>query len=325
MAGEFEIIDRLFAPLAAGHPGSFNLKNDAATLSFPPGEEAVLTLDTMSAGVHFLPDDPPDLVARKLLRVNLSDLAAMGARPLGYLLSIARPREIDDAWLEAFAAGLNHDQKVYGLTLLGGDSTSIKGPLSLSLTAVGSLPEGTALSRSGAKPGQHLFVTGSIGDAALGLKQLLGDLAGISEADAAFLAERYRLPQPRTSLGPELRGLASACIDVSDGLVADAQHLAEESGLAIAIDAGKVPLSAAAARALAKDPGLLPALLTGGDDYELLFAADDDKVSKIIELSNKHNLPIVNIGLCRDGDPSVVVTDKTGQPLPLERLGWTHF
>ena len=325
MAGEFETIDRLFAPLTGGRPGSFGLKNDAATLGLEPGEEAVLTLDTMTEGVHFLASDPPDLVARKLLRVNLSDLAAMGARPLGYLLSLARPKSLGESWLEDFAAGLKEDQETYGCLLFGGDSTSIEGPLSLSLTAIGRVPAGRALTRGGARPGEGLFVTGTIGDAALGLKVLTGGDLGGSEAETAFLAERYRLPQPRTQLGERLPGLASACLDVSDGLAADAGHIAAVSGVALEIEVEKVPLSAPARHALERDPSLLAALLTGGDDYELLFTAPLSERERIGACSRECGLPIVEIGRVLDAAPRVTLLDGEGAEVPLEKAGWTHY
>ncbi len=325
MAGEFETIDRLFAPLAAGWPGAFDLKNDAATLALEPGEEAVLTLDTMTEGVHFLPGDPPEQVAQKLLRVNLSDLAAMGAVPSGYLLSLARPKTLPDSWLEAFVTGLRQDQEAYGIHLLGGDSTSIKGPLSLSATAIGRLPKGSALTRSGAQVGDLLFVSGSIGDAALGLKVLSGEVLGLEQADADFLAQRYRLPQPRVQLGPRLRGIASACLDVSDGLAADAGHIARQSGLTLEIRAGEVPLSDAARKALEQEPSLLADILTGGDDYELLFTAPPEVRDRLPELAQAAGVPIREIGQAVEGAPEVRVLDAQGERLRLEKAGWTHF
>ncbi len=325
MAGEFETIDRLFAPLAEGWPGAYGLKNDAATLSLEPGEEAVLTLDTLTEGVHFLPDDPADLVARKLLRVNLSDLASMGSEPIGYLLSLARPRSLPDVWLEAFAAGLREDQGIYGLHLLGGDSTSIRGPISLSLTGIGRVAKGRALSRGGAKAGDLVFVTGTIGDAALGLKVLDGEAPGLDERERGFLADRYRLPQPRVALGRALPGLATACIDVSDGLAADAGHIAEVSGLSLEMEADRVPLSGAARAALQADPGLLTDILTGGDDYELLFTAPPEARERVLTLSRELELPIGEIGRVLEGEPRVRVLDGEGAEIVLERGGWTHY
>ncbi len=325
MPGEFETIARLFAPLAKGWPGAFQLQNDAATLGLEPGEEAVLTLDTMTEGVHFLPDDPAELVAKKLLRVNLSDLAAMGARPLGYLLSLAKPKERGEDWIEGFVSGLREDQALYGLHLLGGDSTSIKGPLSLSLTAIGKAPAGKALTRGGARPGERLYVTGTVGDAALGLKILSGEALGLGGEDRDHLAGRYRLPQPRTALGPNLIGLASACLDVSDGLVGDAAHIAEVSGVGLEIAAEAVPLSSAARQALAADRSLLETIVTGGDDYELLFTAPDSAAGRFDALSREHDLPITPIGRVTEGAPKVTLLDESGRELAITKGGWTHF
>jgi thiamine-monophosphate kinase len=325
MPGEFETIARLFAPLAEGWPGAFKLQNDAATLGLAPGEEAVLTLDTMTEGVHFLPGDPPELVAKKLLRVNLSDLAAMGAEPLGYLLSLAKPKERGEDWIEAFAAGLREDQALYGLHLLGGDSTSIKGPLSLSLTAIGKVPAGQALTRGGARPGDRLYVSGTIGDAALGLKVLCEEDLGLDKRARDQLSDRYRLPQPRLALGRELLGLASACLDVSDGLVGDAAHIAEVSGVGLEIQAGRVPFSEAAAQALSLDRGLLETLVTGGDDYELLFTAPEGAEETLKALSARLDLPITAVGRVTEGAAKVTLLDESGRELALTKGGWTHF
>ncbi|MEX0758671.1 MAG: thiamine-phosphate kinase, partial [Tistlia sp.] len=263
MRGEFETIARLYAPLAAGAPGAFGLRNDAAVVELAPGERSVVTLDAMVEGVHWLPADPPEAVARKLLRVNLSDLAAMGAVPRSYLLATCLGPSVGDAWLEGFVAGLAADQERYGVTLLGGDTTRTPGPTCLSLTALGAISEGPCLMRSTLKAGDGLYVSGTIGDGALGLDVLQDRIEGLAAADRDFLAERYRLPQPRTTLGPALLGLASACLDVSDGLVADASHLTEESGVDLEIEAAAVPLSAAVRAALGHRPDLLPRVLTG--------------------------------------------------------------
>ncbi|MDF2095220.1 thiamine-phosphate kinase [Aquibaculum arenosum] len=322
--GEFDQIARYFAPLAAGAPGAFGLRNDAAVLSPPPGEELVVTLDTLVEGVHFLPEDPPDLLARKALRVNLSDLAAMGARPLGYLLSTAWSSRIDDAWIEGFTNGLAADQKTFGLHLLGGDTVKTPGPLTLSITAFGSLPRGGALTRSGAKTGDGLYVSGRIGDGALGLLALRGALRHLSLSEQEQLEQAYRLPEPRCSLGPALIGLANACLDVSDGLLADAAHLAEESGLQVIIEAPAVPLSDAAQAALAEDPELFTQVLTGGDDYELAFAIPPVEEPKIAVLSQELGLSLTRVGRFAEG-AGVLILDRGGRPLTLEVRGWTHF
>ena len=229
-------------------------------LTPPPGRELVLAADAMVAGVHFLADDPPETIGRKLLRVNLSDLAAMGADPLAYLMTVALPRGTPDAWLAGFVAGLAADQAEFGLQVLGGDTVSTAGPVSLSLTILGTVAPGQALRRGGARPGDELWVSGTIGDGALGLRAARGEI------EDAYLVDRYRLPQPRLALGRALRGVASACIDVSDGLVQDGGHLCRASGCGAVLEAALVPLSPSARHAPLRQ------LLTGGDDYELLFA-----------------------------------------------------
>lgn len=322
--GEFDLIARYFAPLAAGEAGAFDLTDDAAVLTPSPGWAIVATADAMVAGVHFLPEDPPDLIARKLLRVNLSDLAAMGARPRAYLLTTAFPAAIDDAWLAAFAEGLAADQAEFGIHLLGGDTVSTPGSLTLSLTALGEARDGAVLRRSRAKPGDTVYVTGTIGDAALGLDSLRGHLGGLGPRQAEYLAGRYRLPQPRTACGPRLLGLAHAALDVSDGLVGDLGHICKASGLAAVIEAAHVPTSEAADEALAADPELLARILTGGDDYELLFTAPPDAAAAIAALGAELGLAITAIGRCEAGQ-GVSAVDRDGVALEgLGEGGWHH-
>lgn len=328
MRGEFELIASLYAPLSAAAPGAFDLRNDAALLALGAGEQSVVTVDAMVEGLHYLPDDPPDGVARKLLRVNLSDLAAMGAAARGYLLVTSLGPAIDDAWLEAFVAGLRQDQEIFGVTLLGGDTTRTPGPTTLSLTAFGAVPAGRCLERSTLKAGDRLYVSGTIGDGALGLKALRDELPELAEAERAFLADRYRLPQPRLALGQALLELASACLDVSDGLVADAAHLAEESALDIELETAAVPLSPAARRVLEARPDLLGDVLTGGDDYELLFGVGPAREEAVAALAVRLGLPLTPVGraLAPQGPGGAVrVLDDQGRPRALGRRGWTHF
>src|SRR5690349_11979564 len=249
--GEFERIRRFFAPLAA--PGALGLRDDAALIDGPDGQHYVLTADAIVEGVHFLSEDPPAQVAQKLLRVNLSDLAAKGAEPVGYLLVTALPRARDEAWLEAFAAGLAADQARFGIGLLGGDSTATDGPATLSVTALGRVASGRAVLRSGARAGDSIYVSGTLGDAALGLQALRGELPGIAAEARDFLAGRYRLPQPRLALGQRLVGVAHAMMDISDGLVADLGHIVEASGVGAVIEAALLPLSPAARSVIAAD------------------------------------------------------------------------
>lgn len=268
--GEFDLIARFFAPLAG--PGALGLKDDAALAKASPGCDLVLTTDTVIAGVHFNADDPAGLIARKALRVNLSDLAAKGAKPLGFLQALTLNKDVTDAWLESYAQGLGQDAAEFAAPLLGGDTTASPGPVTITITALGEVPTGAALLRSGAKAGDTVYVTGSIGDGALGLACVKGDLL-LPRAERTALTERYHLPQPRLSAGQALRGRASAALDVSDGLVADAGHLAAASAVAIQIERDAVPLSAAARKAVTGDPRLWEKILGGGDDYEILFTA----------------------------------------------------
>ncbi|MFQ5535397.1 MAG: thiamine-phosphate kinase [Sphingomonadales bacterium] len=322
--GEFELIAELFAPLAAGYAGAFGLLDDAAVIDREPGLDLVTTNDVIVAGIHFTMDETPGRIAKKLIRVNLSDLAAMGARPSYYLLGAAFPKAIGPDWLRAFAAGLAEDQLDYGITLAGGDTVATDGPLSLSLTAFGQVAEGQAIRRKGAVPGQHLYLSGTVGDAALGLRVVLGELTGLSPTHSDFLEDRFRLPRPRTALGPELIGLATGAIDVSDGLAADLGHICKASSVGAVIDAARLPLSESASIALDREPELLKTVLSGGDDYELLFTVDPSRGPEIDRLSRRLGLPLTRIGEITKGR-GVIVRDLSNQPMDFVYQGYTHF
>lgn len=314
LPAEFALIARHFRPLAG--PGSLNLTDDAAVLARPPGCDLVLSADAMVAGVHFLPDDPPDLVARKLLRTNLSDLAAMGATPLAYLLTVSTPKAMPESWFAGFAAGLAEDQARFGITLLGGDTTSTPGPVSLSLTIIGTVAPGEAIQRGGARDGDGVWVSGTIGDGALGLLAATGRL----DDPDGFLAGRYRLPQPR--LGLAVPGLVHAAMDVSDGLVQDLGHLCRASGLGARIEAARVPLSPAA-RALW--PAQRDRCLTGGDDYELLMAVAPDSEADFRAHAARAGIAVTRIGVFAAGAAEVSVIGEDGAPLAFASGGWSHF
>ena len=320
--GEFGRIREYFAPLAG--LGALSLTDDAALLDCPPGYKLVITVDQLVEGVHFLADDPPDLVARKLMRRNLSDLAAMGAIPRHYLVTSALPASHDDDWVRGFAAGLGEDQHRFGLALLGGDSTSTPGPASLTLTAIGHVAAGREIRRAGAKPGDRVWVTGTIGDAFLGLQVLRGDHGALSSEHRAALAARYQLPEPRTQLGPDLAGIAHAMIDVSDGLLSDLGHICETSGVAATVELPQVPLSAAAQAVVTADPAMRVRLATGGDDYELLFAAPPDADEEIASLSAGFGMPITAIGTIKAGE-GVRLVDAAGHEVSVDKAGWRHF
>ena len=320
--GEFEFIARLLRPLASGVPGAEGLGDDTAHLSPPVGHEIVVTTDALVCGVHFLAHHPPDLIARKALRVNVSDVAAAGGRPWTYQLALALSDDIDDAWLAAFCDGLAVDQREFGIDLTGGDTVSTPGPLTIAVTALGVVPTGQSLHRAGARVGDVVFVSGTIGDGALGLRASKGELEGTGGDDVAALAARYLLPQPRTMLGPRLRGLASACMDVSDGLIGDLGHICARSAVAAVIDVERVPLSDPARRAIERDAALLELAITGGDDYELLFAAPASERETIAELAKDIGVPISEIGRIEAGEGVAVM--RGGSRLALERTSYRH-
>jgi|TARA_R110000744_G_scaffold33360_6_gene78288 thiamine-monophosphate kinase len=316
--GEFHRIAQYFRPLAKGAPGAFNLGDDAAVFAVPPGRELVVTLDTIVEGVHFIGDEAADMLARKAMRVNLSDLAAMGATPLGYFLSLSLPKRIDDSWIEAFCAGLASDQTEFDWHLMGGDSTSTPGPISIAVTALGTVPVGQALRRSGAQVGDAVYVSGGIGDGFLGLLAAQGQLPYGPEADA--MLRRYRCPDPRIALGLALVGRAHAAMDVSDGLIGDLAHICEQSGVGAVLRAQSVPLSASAAELVADQPNLYLELLTGGDDYELLITG---RAPDIEAAAADSGCRVTCIGEIVSGD-RVVVHDADGEELTFTHVGFRH-
>jgi thiamine-monophosphate kinase len=325
LPAEFQLIGRHFLPLA-DVPEALGLADDAAVLRLPAERELVIAADAMVAGVHFLADDPSDTVGRKLLRVNLSDLAAMGATPLGFLLTVALPKGYDQAWLRGFALGLNEDRRGFACPLLGGDTVSTPGPVTLSLTILGTVAPGQALRRTGARAGEIVWVSGSIGDGALGLLALTGKLAGLEARHRGYLAERYRLPEPRLALGARLHGIATACLDVSDGLAQDLAHLARAAGAAGVIMAEAVPLSPAAAAAVRATAALRALTVTGGDDYELLFTAPQDATAQVRDAALAAGVSVTAIGRLEAGEPGEVrLLDAAGTPIPLRSQGWSHF
>jgi thiamine-monophosphate kinase len=320
--GEFELIARLFAPLSHSAPGAFGLTDDAATIAPQAGEELVVTTDALVEGVHFLRDDPPETIAKKSLRVNLSDLAAKGAKPLAYLLALSLPDWIDMSWLEAFARGLGEDQRAFAVSLIGGDTTHTPGPLTLAITALGSLPRGTMIRRAGAKAGDLVFVSGTIGDAGGGLVVLTGEGGKLSDTHRAALIARYREPSPRVSLGLALRGIANASLEVSDGLLADLGHIDDTSKVHIAIDAARIPVSPAL-QALWGDTARIRAA-AAGDDYEIVFTAAAANRDAILEASRSTGVAVTEIGRVAAGT-GVVLLDAMGREIATPRKGYAHF
>ena len=326
MSAEERLIARCFGPLAT-HPGALGLTDDAAVLTPPPGCDLVLTTDGVIAGVHFFPDDPPEMVARKVLRMNLSDLAAKGAQPAGFLLSIALPPGIDEGWLAAFTAGLGDDARHFQCPLLGGDTDHTPGPISVSITAFGTVPAGKMVRRSTAKAGERIVVTGTIGDAALGV--LLRRDAGLaqrlrlSDAASAQLQDRYLKPQPRNALAAAVLQHASAAMDVSDGLAGDLAKLCRTSGVAAEVDVARVPLSDAARAALAADPGLLETALSGGDDYEILLTLPAERREAFRTAAKQAGVTVTEIGHIAAGRGARFMRD--GVPLDFARTSYSHF
>jgi thiamine-monophosphate kinase len=322
--GEFAMIAKLFAPLAANNPGALGLSDDAATVQVPSDQELVVTKDMLVEGVHFLRDDPPDLLAKKALRVNLSDLAAKGATPRNYLLGLSLAPWIDDEWLTRFAAGLAEDQKRFAVTLSGGDTTGSSGPLTISITALGTVPLGRMIRRKGARPRDAVFVTGTIGDAGAGLAVLKGEGVGLSDFNRSALISRYQLPEPRVALGRQLLGIASSALDVSDGLLADLGHIARVSEARIAIDAAKIPVSDATQALWGQSPETIVRSATSGDDYEIAFTAPASARPRVEELSRTSGVAITEIGRVEAGTGAHLLDDK-GKAIPVTRAGFTHF
>jgi thiamine-monophosphate kinase len=325
-SGEDSLIARYFKPLATD-PGAFGLVDDAAILQ-AQGEDIVVTTDAIVEGVHFLPDDPPDTIARKALRVNLSDLAAKGASPAGFVLTLAL-RSADDAWLTPFARGLGSDAGLFGCPLLGGDTVSTPGPLMISITAFGRVPEGRMVHRSGAKPGDRVVVTGTIGDAALGLDILKGGaVAAVLAEDAAataMLVGRYRVPQPRNALAKALRDHASAAMDVSDGLAGDLAKLCAASAVSAVIDAPSIPLSAAAVALCAHGTVGIESLISGGDDYEILCALPENRFEAFAHEAGLAGVAVTSIGTVIAEVSAPRFLDAQGREIPLKRLSYSHF
>jgi thiamine-monophosphate kinase len=324
-SAEDRLIARYFRPLATA-PGAFGLIDDAAALTPPPGCDLVLTTDGVIAGVHFFPDDPPAMVGRKALRMNLSDLAAKGARPLGFLLSVALPEGFGEAWLGAFAAALADDAAHYGCPLYGGDTDHTPGPISVSIFAFGAVPQGKMVHRSTARPGDRIVVTGTIGDAAIGLQlrreRTLARRWGPSEAAAAQLENRYLLPQPRNALAGAVLQYASAAIDVSDGLVGDLGKLCRASSVAADIDVATVPLSDAALAAIAAEPALLETALTGGDDYEIVLTLAPEKLDGFRTAAAAAGVAVTEIGGVQAGEGTRFLHE--GKAL-FTRASYSHF
>jgi thiamine-monophosphate kinase len=325
-SAEERLIARYFRPLATV-PGAFRLADDAAIIEPPPGSDIVVTTDGVIAGVHFFPDDPPGSIARKALRMNLSDLAAKGAKPMGFVISIALPVGTDAAFLAAFAAELGEDAARYGCPLYGGDTDHTPGPLSVSITAFGTVPHGRMVQRSTAKVGDRIIVTGTIGDASLGVKlrrdRGLAKSWRLDEAMSLELERRYLLPKPRNALAEAVLQHATAAMDVSDGLAGDLGKLCRASSVAAEIDVSRVPLSAAARAALAADPALIETVLTGGDDYEIVSTLAPEKFAALRTAAQAVGISVAEIGEVKAGDGARFM--HAGKTLAFTQPSYSHF
>jgi len=315
---EFGLIAKYFAPLASD-PAALLLSDDACVLKSEPGREMIVTCDALVESVHFFATDPPELIAAKALAVNLSDLAAKGAEPRGYLLAIALPSSTTEAWLEAFSRGLSEAQRMFGTSLLGGDTTATPGPLTIAITALGTAPVGAMIRRRGARPGDGIYVSGTIGDAAAGLQILQGALAAGEGTD--FLIGRYRQPTPRLALGKALRGVATASLDVSDGLIADLGHISDVSAVRMVVEANRIPLSPALLHIWPGQEGLVRSV-TAGDDYEIAFTASSDE--SVAAAAASANVSVTKIGHVETGS-GVVLRDAAGGAIAIPHSGYRHF
>lgn len=325
-SGEDSLIARYFKPIATD-AGAFGLDDDAAALK-AQGEDVVVTVDAVVEGVHYLPDDPPDTIARKALRVNLSDLAAKGATPAGFVLTLAL-RNVDEGWLKPFAQALGEDATAFACPLLGGDTVSTPGPMMISVTAFGLVPTGKMVHRSGARPGDRVVVTGTIGDAVLGLDILKGGAAAKALAGDAATREaligRYRVPQPRNALALAVRDHANASMDVSDGLAGDLAKLCAVSGVSAAIDVSAIPLSSAAAGLVKQGAATIETLISGGDDYEVLCAIPEARFEAFAVAARQAGIAVTSIGAFVAGPAPPAFLDAQGRELVLTRRSWSHF
>jgi thiamine-monophosphate kinase len=330
IAGEDNLIQAYFAPLAAGFPGAFGLQDDCAALTPEPGHDLVLNTDAIAEGVHFLPGDAPADIAWKVLAVNVSDIAAKGAKPVAYLLSLSFRQMPERAWMDGFAAGLRDAQESFGIALAGGDTDRRpNAPVSVTVMAIGSVPAGRMLRRGGGRAGDILYVSGTLGDSALGLRLRSGVIgektaAQIGAADRSALEQRYLRPQPRVQLRSALLDHAHASMDISDGLVKDLRRMCQASGVGAEVRADRVPLSSAARSVLGVVPELAHLPLSGGDDYEILASVPPEKAAAFESAALAAGVAVTAIGALRE-ETGVDVRDANGQPVDVTNPGYDHF
>jgi thiamine-monophosphate kinase len=327
-SAEDRLIATYFRPLATD-PAALGLTDDAAMLAPPAGHDLVLTTDAVVGGVHFFAEDAADMVAKKALRVNLSDLAAKGAKPVGFLLTLALPKSVAESWVELFACGLGTDAELYECPLLGGDSVRTAGPVAISITALGSVPKNTMVRRRGAQAGDAVMVTGTIGDAALGLELRDALTAAkrwkLDNKSNDHLIRRYLLPQPRNALAEAIRLNATAAMDISDGLAGDLGKLCDASGVSTEIDVARVPLSDAAASVVASEPAAMEKVLTGGDDYEIVCTVPPDRLDAFRAAAAAARVPVAEIGRITAVKAPPRFLARDGKPMLFKQVSFSHF
>ncbi len=317
MPDEFNLIEKYFAPLAA--PEGLSLLDDAACVPSRSDYDQIFTKDVLVAGKHFFPDDNPKDLAFKAVSVNVSDLAAKGAEPAFYMLGLSLPSSVSEQWISEFSQGLAEAQEFYNIGLLGGDSTSTHGPVTVSVTAIGYVPKGMMIKRSGAEIGDLVYVTGTLGDAACALQGLLGNCEPVDD-----LLPAYYRPEARYNIGMELRDIATSAADISDGLLADAGHIAKASSLGISIFLDKIPVSLSVQNLVKANSNLCNQVWCGGDDYELIFTASENKFSEIEALANENAIKITEIGKVTNG-LGVELIDNIGKKVQVTHKGYQHF
>jgi thiamine-monophosphate kinase len=329
--GEESLIARHFAPLTKAWPGAFNLSDDCAAILPAPGQELILKTDPVRAGVHFFPDDDPQDIAWKALAVNVSDLAAKAARPLAYLLAISFPEKPSGDWLQAFTAGLERAQRAFGCVLIGGDTDRGPGPLSIAVTVVGESPAGRMIRRGGAMPGDLLFVSGTLGDAATGLMLRSGLESTrnwpIGTAARSALIERYLRPIPRLGLRAALRASANAAMDISDGLAKDLARMCRASGCSARVELAALPRSVPVHGLVEFEPGYIETMIGAGDDYEILAAVPPQNAESFVALATAGGVPVAAIGSIIETRDASAVTffDAEGAPFSPRHMGYDHF
>lgn len=326
---EEALINEFLAPLATGFPGAFDLADDCAVVAPGAGEELVITTDAVVAGVHFFADEDPGAIAWKALAVNVSDLVAKGAAPLAYLMTLALPDAPERAWLTAFSNGLRRAQEAFGCVLAGGDTDRIPNALCVSITAFGTIPAGRIVRRSCARPGDHVYVSGTIGDATLGLKQRrdtsFGPRCSLDKAARDHLDARYRMPVPPVAIAGAVRACACAAMDISDGLIKDFSRLCRASGTGGRIEAARVPLSSPARMVVNAGGATLVDLMTGGEDYEVLAIVRPERAGEFERQAAAARTQVTRIGSIARVDDGIVAADESGNVVPVGQAGWDHF